>query len=235
MTIQDIRNEFARKLLNNDFVIDKNGGKVIEIFNANFIADDDKIFGKVDTDYVARELQWYESQSLNVNDIPGGPPTIWKNVASKDGLINSNYGWCVFSEDNYNQYTNVLEELRASPDSRRAIMIYNRPNMWQDYNVDGRSDFMCTTSVHYMIRDNKLHAIVSMRSNDCIFGFRNDYYWQKYVLYKLAQDLNIPFGLIYWNANSFHIYERHFYLVHHWIKTRELHITKSDYEKLYGQ
>ena len=230
-----IRNEFARKLEKQDFVIDKSGVKLLEIFNANFVVDEDTIFGEVNLDYANRELSWYKSQSLNVNDIPGGAPAIWKQVADKDGLINSNYGWCVLSSNNYSQYYHVLEELRASPDSRRAIMIYNRPSMWNDYYHNGRSDFMCTTSVHYMIRNGKLHAIVSMRSNDVIFGFRNDYHWQKYVLNNLSYDLQIPAGDIHWNANSFHIYERHFYLVDHWVKTRELNITKSDYDKLYAK
>ena len=230
-TVQDIREEFVKLFQTDKFVIDKNGGKVIEIVNANFVTTDDTIFGNVNTDYVKRELDWYLSQSLNVYDIPGGPPKIWQQVADSSGLINSNYGWCVFSRDNYNQYTNVLDELRASPDSRRAIMIYTRPNMWLDYNLDGRSDFMCTTSVHYLIRDDKLHAIVSMRSCDAWAGYRNDYFWQKYVLDKLSKDLGISSGDIHWNANSFHVYESQFYLVDYFAKTGLIHINKDDYAK----
>jgi thymidylate synthase len=94
---------------------------------------------------------------------------------------------------------------------------------------------MCTNAVQYAIRNNKLHAIVQMRSNDVVFGYRNDYAWQSYVLDLLCKDLNIERGDIHWNAGSLHVYERHFYLVHHWSLTGERHISKSDFDKLYSE
>jgi len=196
-----------------DYVIDKTGAKMIEIVNASFIADETSIFGTVNENYVQRELEWYRSLSRNVNDIPGGPPTIWKEVADSRGFINSNYGWCIWSDANGRQYNRVLEELRKNPYSRRAVMIYTRPSMWNDYNKDGMSDFMCTNAVQYLIRNGKLNAVVQMRSNDAVFGYKNDYAWQQYVLSHLARELDVEPGTIYWNAGSLHVYERHFKLV----------------------
>ena len=217
-TLKDIKIQFQQLLKNKQFVIDKTNVKTIEIMNASFIANDSIIFGSVNQDYIKRELDWYKSQSLNVNDIPGGTPEIWKQVSSKDGFINSNYGWCIYSKENGNQYNNVKSELSHNICSRRATMIYNRPSMHIDYNVNGMSDFMCTNAVQYLIRDGKLHALVYMRSNDAVFGYKNDYAWQKYVLQQLVNDLNnnwmnIKEGNIYWNVASMHVYERHFYLV----------------------
>jgi len=213
MLVADVRSILKHKLDTEEFVIDKTGVKMIEIINANFVADEPSIFGTVNENYVNRELEWYRSMSLNVNDIPGGPPTIWKQVADENGKINSNYGWCVWSLENGNQYHRVLTELMTSPYSRRAVMIYTRPSMWKDYNHLGRSDFMCTNAVQYLIRDGKLNAVVQMRSNDAVFGYKNDYAWQRYVLESLARDLEIECGNIYWNAGSLHVYERHFKLV----------------------
>ena len=216
--VDDIRQEFKRLLTNGDYVIDKTGCKMLEIAGASFIADEDSIFGKVNYDYVSREISWYESMSLNVNDIPSPVPKIWKDVAASDGTINSNYGWCIWSEENHQQYKHVIGELLSNPFSRRATMIYTRPTMWYDYNVDGRSDFMCTNAVQYLIRDHKLHAIVQMRSNDSVFGYKNDRAWQQYVLDKLVKDLKrhipdvVP-GDVHWNVGSLHVYKRHFDLV----------------------
>jgi thymidylate synthase len=213
--VSDIKSDFKQLLIDKNFVIDKTGVKTVEIINACFIADQNVIFGTLNEDYVSRELDWYKSQSLNVNDIKGGAPSIWKQVASSDGYINSNYGWCVYSEANFNQYKNVLLELSKNSCSRRAVMIYNRPSMHNDYNVDGMSDFMCTNSVQYLIRDGKLNALVYMRSNDAVFGYKNDYAWQQHVLKQLALDLkdnwmDVDVGEIYWNVASLHVYERHF-------------------------
>ena len=211
--VSDIRNTLYRKLITKEYVTDKTGVKTLEIMNASFIADQPSIIGKVNEDYVERELAWYKSQSLNVNDIPGETPAIWKAVATEDGYINSNYGWCIWSDENHNQYTNVLDELKKNPDSRRANMIYTRPTMHSDYNRNGMSDFMCTNNVQYLIRNGELNALVYMRSNDAVFGYKNDWAWQKYVLDSLCKELNVPIGQIYWNVSSLHVYERHFDLL----------------------
>ena len=220
--VYDIQQEFVRKLLDKEFVADKGGPKTIEIINASFLADEASIFGEVNQDYVKRELEWYRSLSLNVNDIPGGPPAIWKQVSDKDGFINSNYGWCIYSKDNGHQFTKVVDELVASPLSRRAAMIYIRPTMHEDYKRNGMSDFMCTYSTQYFIRDGKLHASVFMRSNDAVYGYKNDYAWQDYIHRDVLQAINGKSGTVYglgdlyWNAGSLHVYERHFNLVEEW-------------------
>lgn len=208
-----IREEFKWLLANEFYVEDKSGVKLLEIVNASFIADEPSIFGKPNHSYIEREIEWYKSMSLNVNDIPGETPAVWKQVATPDGRINSNYGWCIWSRENGEQYNNVLRELRQKPTSRRATMIYTRPTMWVDYCHDGMSDFMCTNSVQYVIRDQALHAIVQMRSNDVFYGYRNDHAWNEYVLKMLSYDLDVSPGIIYWNVGSLHVYERNFNLV----------------------
>jgi len=212
-TVEDIRQHFKELLRQKIFVTDKTGVKMIELVGANFVADEKAIFGNVNYDYVERELEWYESMSLNVNDIPGGPPAIWKQVADSQGYINSNYGWCIWSPENNYQFEHVKRELQKNPESRRATMIYTRPEMWKDYNFDGRSDFMCTNAVQYMIRRDALHAVVQMRSNDVVFGYKNDYAWQSHVLDLLCLELGVQRGDIHWNVGSLHVYERHFDLV----------------------
>ena len=211
--VSDIRSTLYRKLITEEYVTDKTGVKTLEILNASFIADQPSIIGKVNEDYVQRELEWYKSQSLNVNDIPGETPQIWKMVASDKGEINSNYGWCIYSEENGYQFENVVDELIKNPYSRRANMIYTRPSMHSDYNRDGMSDFMCTNNVQYIIRNDQVHALVYMRSNDAVFGYKNDYAWQKHVLDEVASEICVQAGDIHWNVSSLHIYERHFDLL----------------------
>ena len=211
--VSNIRAEFKSLLAAGEFVTDKTGVKTVEVVGASFIADEPTIFGTPNEDYIKREIAWYESMSLRVDDIPGGAPTIWKQVASKSGYINSNYGWAIWHTKNYEQYFNTFNELLANPNSRRAVMIYTRPSMWKDYNVNGCSDFMCTNTVQYLIRDGKIHAVVQMRSNDVVFGYRNDYAWQSYVLDLLCRDLGRDRGDIHWTVGSLHVYEKHFDLI----------------------
>lgn len=212
-TVNDVRNELLEMYKQGNFVVDRTGVKVVEVLGCSFIADEDFILRPPSQDYIKRELEWYESESLLVNDIPGKTPEIWNSIASSNGEINSNYGWAIFSDENGNQYKNVLKELRDNPYSRRATMIYNRPSMHTDYMRDGMNDFICTYANQFFIRDNKLISHYLMRSNDAVFGFNNDIAWAKYVQSKLANDLGIKAGEVIWTAQSMHVYERHFYLL----------------------
>lgn len=237
ITTADVRNHFVSLLKEKQFTsINREGSMTslvgnttIEIIGASFIANEDSIFGDVNWEYVEREEKWYDSMSLSVNDIPGGAPKIWAAVADKNGMINSNYGWCIYSAANgftnldgefeassygaLSQYENAKAELKKNPESRRAIMIYTRPSMWRAFDRNGRSDFMCTNAVQYVIRNGKLHSIIQMRSNDAVFGYKNDRAWQQHVLEKLANDLSIEPGNLYWQVGSLHVYERHYGLV----------------------
>ena len=223
LRIKDIRNLFIDEYKQKNFIQDKSGIKTIEILAASFIADEPFIFGQPNENYIQRELNWYNSMSLNINDIGETIPKMWKNIADVNGFINSNYGWCINSSDNYNQYENCKEELIKKPFSRRATMIYNRPSMWVDYNRNGMNDFMCTYAAQFFIRNDKLYSYVLMRSNDAWAGYRNDYAWHNHVHTKLSNDLNIDKGFIYWTSGSLHLYEKQFYLIDEYLKNN--HIT----------
>ena len=209
--VEDIRNEFRRLA---DNAQETNG--TYEIRNALFTVDSPVIFGKRNEEYIEAEIKWYHKQSLNVNDlfdIYGQEVKIWKDVADRHGNINSNYGWCIFSEANGLQYSNVVSKLIQNPKTRQAQMIYSRPTMHRDAVSFHRKDFMCTNYVQYYIENNYLFATVHMRSNDAIFGFINDYAWQKRVLDLVAEAVEVKPGPITWFADSLHIYRRHWELI----------------------
>lgn len=200
----------------------------VELVGVSFFANDDTIFGEVNLDYVRRELEWYDRQSLNVNDIPGGPPAIWRKVASQEqaqplgrlrpGTINSNYGFLLYHRENGAQYRHILEKLLKDRSTRQAVAVYTRPTIHEDAVRDGMSDFICTNTVQYLIRDGVLWTVVNMRSNDAVFGYRNDYAWQREVQRRMVADLQangvyVEAGPIVWQVGSLHVYPRHHHLL----------------------
>lgn len=224
------------KLKNNDYVsingkAESLGNKCVEIVDAHITGlnplEMTMNFGprKTPSKYVQKELNWYLSEDLNikghVDDVE-----IWRSVCDKDGFINSNYGNLVFGKENFKQYQHVLEELKAHPDSRRALIIYTRPSIWLEYNADGMNDFICTISAQVFIRDNKLIWINTMRSNDAIYGMFNDVEWAGYVYKKLYNDLketypDLEVGYMNWNCGSFHLYEKHFQMLEDIVETNK--------------
>ena len=112
-------------------------------------------------------------------------------------------------------YTDLYIELAVKEDDDSTIVDV-------EYEEDGKNDFICTNAVTYYIRDGELHAVVQMRSNDVVFGYKNDYAWQLHVLEELVHDYNscktdtyeeVKPGDITWQVQNLHVYERHFHLV----------------------
>jgi len=225
-SVKDIREFFIGELKDGAFTTDKTGQHTIEMIGANFIADEPSIFGEPNLEYIDAEINWYQRQSTNINDIHPGkePPAAWKYSADSHGNINSNYGHLVFSEKYYSQFKNAFNELWANPDSRRAQMVYNRPSIWVEYNENGKSDFICTNAQTFYIRDGLLHMVSQMRSNDVVFGYKNDYAWAQYLMdqfvsqWKRVCDVEgkhepIEKGPLIWQVMNLHVYEKHFHLV----------------------
>ena len=218
MLVSDIRHTLARQYQRGNF---RNG--TIEIQGASFLADENVIFGKRNDAYIDAEIAWYNSESRDVSmlfDIYGKEVEIWKNISSRDGKVNSNYGWMVYSEENGDQYNNCYNALVNDPDTRQAVMIYQRPTMHYEATTNGMYDFTCTNAVQYFINGQWLDVVVQMRSNDVVFGYTNDYAWQRNVQMSLLENLNmyryendedeLHLGTIRWQVGSLHIYERHF-------------------------
>ncbi len=151
---------------------------------------------------------------MNVTEI-GKTAKIWLDVASKDNKINSNYGYLIYSDENFNQYENCKKTLINNDTTRRAIMIYTRPSMQVEYNKDGMQDFICNLSHQFFIRKNKLHSLATFRSQDFLLGTMNDYPWLATVQQRLLKDLQevypkLEMGFLNLYVNSLHVYERHF-------------------------
>ena len=190
----DIKHYFVNALAKEDFIMDRSGQKTIELIGASFFADQPAIFGTPNKSYIEIEKAWYESQSTNVNWIP----------------------------ETYNR--NVPEAWQASANQFGEINSNYGHLIYSDkyHNQYGKNDFICTNAVTYYIRDNYLQSVVQMRSNDVVFGYKNDYAWQLYVLEQMVKDYNdcanqgapeLKVGDIIWQVQNLHVYERHFHLV----------------------
>lgn len=184
---------------------------------------------KTSVKYLLGELIWYFSGS---NDPKGILPyaKFWDGIKNSGdvneyeaGTINSNYGnrlfgktiVCAFWEgieiSPINQWQETLDLFARDKDTRQAIMNIHVPS---DRHV-GNKDVPCTLSLHWMIREDKLHLIVNMRSNDIILGFTNDVFQftmlQECMMLQLrATYPDLQLGNYYHNAGSMHIYDRHF-------------------------
>lgn len=187
---------------------------------------------KTSTPYLLGELFWYLSGS---NSPEGIIPFsgFWKQITNsgdydgyEKGTINSNYGNRLFGHcglsalteysgyvptDKMNQWQDTIDLLTRDKDTRQAILNIHLPS---DRHYDNK-DVACTLSLQFFIREDKLHLIVNMRSNDIILGFTNDVFQftmlqeiMQVQLKKIYPDLQL--GQYFHNAGSLHLYSKHY-------------------------
>lgn len=172
--------------------------------------------------YLAAEFMWY---FLGRNDVAwiSEYAKFWESIQNPDGTANSAYGDLLFTQKNevgMSQYEWALNSLIKDKDSRQATMNFNQPK----HQYLSNKDFVCTMYANFHIRDNKLYLKVNMRSNDVILGTPTDIAFfcmlQQQMLHHLKalyQDLEL--GSYTHQADSYHLYERHFDLVRDMIST----------------
>jgi thymidylate synthase len=146
---------------------------------------------------------------------------IWNDVKVEDEdgnpYINSNYGYYIFKKGGFGR---VFDELVKDKDSRRAsIAIFgSEPEHFLDY----AKDVPCTYSLNFRIRNNRLNMSVHMRSQDAVFGMGNDapcFSFIHEMLFAYLSDVypELVLGDYYHTADSFHVYERHFKMLEHFV------------------
>lgn len=231
------------KDLNDAPIYSPRGMKVKEIINYCFELEDPynrfmNFFGRgLDIRYIVGELAWYLRGNLCLDGIDEYSK-FWLKIVDKDGNLNSNYGKYIFKE--LQLFNNVIHRLSVDKDTRQAIILINRPEVALNNNT---KDQICTTSLQFFIRDNRLHMITTMRSQDVILGLGNDLPFFT-ILQELVYNIlkhkykDLSMGKYYHNVGSLHVYERHFEMIDNIIKKPEFKIInmpkiKSDIEAIY--
>lgn len=163
---------------------------------------------KLNFKYLSGEFAWYLRGNRDDTSIIQYSK-FWDKLKNPESpIFNSNYGHYIFTE---NQFNYVIDTLAADKDSRQAVVIINN----KDVMMSNTFDKICTYSMSFHIRKNKLNMIINMRSNDVIRGFSIDVVMFSYIYEMLYLRLRkiypgLKIGTYYHNADSFHIYELHY-------------------------
>lgn len=153
--------------------------------------------------YLLGEFLWYFNGSQSMEYI-SKYSTFWKHISDDGVTSNSAYGYLLKHKHGFDQIEKVIELLTVDPNSRRAVININVPNV----HVIETKDEPCTIALQFLNRDGKLHCTAIMRSNDIWFG--TPYDWAFFIeLQKVIADrLGLGYGTYTHFATSFHAYER---------------------------
>lgn len=212
--------------------------RVLEPTNTS-IETRDQERNRVIRSYTDKEVALYGSCSNLAEDF-GKASKFWLNLANPDGTVNSAYGHLIWANKSHGskfeiQYEEAKhfspmdgagkvvfakpkmrtpwewakESLIRDKDTRQAIVRFSLPeHQWM-----GNKDQTCTMHANFLIREDKLHLSVVMRSNDLVKGLVYDMPWFSSLIDKMAEELkshypNLTKGHYTHTVHSIHVYER---------------------------
>jgi len=153
------------------------------------------------------EICWHLSASNKAAELEYYAP-IWKSFADSRGrIMGSCYGSRVFSNrQGGSLWSSIQRLLRLDPRTRRAVLVFTDDQGHLDPKC---ADAACATSLQFLIRGNRLHAIATMRSNDAVWGLPYDVFFFSFLQELMSVELGVELGFYSHFVGSLHIYERH--------------------------
>jgi thymidylate synthase len=130
----------------------------------------------------------------------------WAEFAGNGSTIEGScYGYKAFSGQP-SLWEQLLQLLRFDSDSRRALLVFQNPGRVFDVKS---VDVACASTLQFFVRDRKVTAVCTMRSNDAIWGLPYDVFLFTMMQELLACQLGLELGEYHHSAGSMHLYQRH--------------------------
>lgn len=158
---------------------------------------------------VAVELLWFLRGDTNVKWMQDQGVTIWNEWADEDGDLGPVYGvqwrsWPTPDGGHIDQIAELVENLKANPDSRRHIV-----SAWNVSELNDMALPPCHAFFQFYVADGKLSCQLYQRSADMFLGVPFNIASYALLTYMLAQQVGLEPGEFVWTGGDVHIYENH--------------------------
>lgn len=148
------------------------------------------------------ELCWYLAGSNDEQYISYYIRAYKKHA--EGGKLYGGYGPRIFGSGKSGQVRHIIEILRENRATRKAVIqLFDAEDI-----LEPHEDVPCTCTLQFLIRQEKLHLVVYMRSNDAYLGFPHDVFSFTMLQEIVARDLNIDLGTYKHIAGSLHVYDK---------------------------
>ncbi len=149
------------------------------------------------------EFLWYLTRDNRLDFISKYIPAYVSD--SEDGLtVHGGYGPRIFGQRGHDQLENVIRQLKDSSTSRRAVIqIFDAEDNGKRFK-----EVPCTTTLQFILRNNKLHLIATMRSNDAYLGLPHDVFCFTMLQEVVARILAVDLGSYRHFVGSMHLYDK---------------------------
>ena len=195
----EVRSDKTRELVNVQLVLNKPRRRFLTAPSRN-----------ISMRYCMGELCWYLGGRQDLKSI-AAYSKFWERVSDDGVLVNSAYGYRLFSalnESGKTQLDYAFGCLKDDPYTRKAVMMITSPD-----DAHASKDNPCTIGMQFLVRGGALSAYTTMRSNDLWLGLPYDlpfFTLVQEILYVMLKKRYawLKLGTYTHTATSMHAYER---------------------------
>lgn len=193
---------------------DRTGTGTLSVFGRQLRFDLSKGFPllttkKLHTRSIFIELLWFLKGDTNIKYLHDHGVTIWDEWADEKGDLGPVYGhqwrsWPTPNGQTIDQITNVLNQIKQKPDSRRHIV-----TAWNPAEVDKMALPPCHAMFQFYVADGKLSCQLYQRSADYFLGVPFNIASYALLTHMFAQQCDLLPGEFVWTGGDTHLYTNH--------------------------
>ncbi len=207
--------DLLRHVLNEGTVkSDRTGTGTISVFGYQMRFDLQKGFPllttkKLHTRSIFHELLWFLKGETNIKYLKENKVSIWDEWADENGELGPVYGkqwrsWEAADGTTIDQISNVIEEIKKNPDSRRLLVVAFNPS-----DISKMALPPCHAFFQFYVADGKLSCQLYQRSADIFLGVPFNIASYALLVHMVAQVCNLEVGEFIHTLGDAHIYSNH--------------------------
>jgi len=177
---------------------------------------------KIHTRSVFHELLWFLKGDTDINYLKENGVSIWDEWADEDGNLGPVYGkqWRSWEGPNgevVDQISNLIEEIKSNPDSRRLIVSAWNPVVLPDVRYSPKENAKkgkqalppCHCLFQFYVADGKLSCQLYQRSADVFLGVPFNIASYALLTHMIAQVTGLEVGDFVHSFGDVHLYSNH--------------------------
>jgi thymidylate synthase len=218
--------EFLQDILHNGTKKeDRTGTGTVSVFGRQMRFDLEEGFPLVTTKKlhlksIIHELLWFLKGDTNIAYLKENKVRIWDEWADEEGNLGPVYGhqwrsWSAPNGETIDQISNVIEDIKNNPDSRRLIV-----SAWNPADVPNMALPPCHLLFQFYVADGKLSCQLYQRSADSFLGVPFNIASYALLTMMVAQVTGLKPGEFVHTVGDAHIYTNH-------IEQVELQLTRD--------
>lgn len=164
---------------------------------------------KVHLRSIIHELLWFLKGETNIQYLKENGVSIWDEWADENGNLGPVYGsqwrsWPTADGRHIDQITNVIEQIKKNPDSRRLIV-----SAWNVGEIDKMKLPPCHAFFQFYVADGKLSCQLYQRSADIFLGVPFNIASYALLTMMVAQVCDLEPGDFVHTLGDAHLYSNH--------------------------